>query len=150
MRDARLTGAIMASTTSFFPGFAKVLFGRRSVSYRERFLKDVREGSFDSFARLFHKHLPEGRLKSFAAGARNRRSRSYTLSSTFWLFLWQVIHPGASCRSAVQKTDHRGSSRLGEVYEKSKGIESEYECLLSGSCQATSTYALAAGELSRP
>lgn len=93
----------MASTTSFFPGFAKVLFGRCPVSSGQKCLREARACSYDSFARLFQKHLPESRLNSFASGARNRRSRSYTLSSTFWLFLWQIIHPGASCRSAVQR-----------------------------------------------
>ena len=36
----------MASTTPFSPGFAKVLFGCRSVSCRERRLHEVCEGSF--------------------------------------------------------------------------------------------------------
>lgn len=122
----------MASKTLFFPGFAKVLFGRRPLSHRERRLKRAREGSFDSFAELFQKRLPEGRLNDLAFNGQNRRSRSYTASSTFWLFLWQILNPGAACRSAVQRLIAENAS----VKANKKGAQKTISQNTSAYCQA--------------
>ena len=51
---------------------------------------------------LFGSCLPAGLLSQTDEG-RNSRDRVYSVRVTFWTFLWQVLTPGASCRSAVRK-----------------------------------------------
>src|SRR3954470_15147356 len=50
---------------------------------------------------LFQSCLPAGLLAQAEEGPHSR-DRVYSLSLTFWTFLWQTLHR-ASCRSAVRK-----------------------------------------------
>ncbi len=50
---------------------------------------------------LFQSCLPAGLLAQADTGL-NSRERIYSVSITFWTFLWQVLN-GASCRNAVRK-----------------------------------------------
>jgi len=52
--------------------------------------------------RLFAPCLPAGLLSQADEGL-NSRERVYRVTTTFWTFLWQVLNPGSSCRSAVRK-----------------------------------------------
>jgi hypothetical protein len=52
--------------------------------------------------RLFAACLPAGLLSQADEGP-NSRNRVYSLSVTFWTFLWQTLNPGSSCRNAVRK-----------------------------------------------
>jgi hypothetical protein len=52
--------------------------------------------------KLFSRYFPAGLLSQADEGD-NSRQRVYTLSVTFWTFLWQALNPGSSCRSAVRK-----------------------------------------------
>ena len=52
--------------------------------------------------RLFQSCLPAGLLAQTQEGP-NCRDRVYSLSVTFWTFLWQTLNPGSSCRQAVRK-----------------------------------------------
>jgi hypothetical protein len=51
---------------------------------------------------LFGSCLPPGLLSQTDEGP-NSRERVYSVRVTFWTFLWQVLTPGAPCRSAVRK-----------------------------------------------
>jgi hypothetical protein len=52
--------------------------------------------------RLFGHLFPPGLLSQSEQGP-NSRQRVYSVAVTFWAFLWQVLNPGSSCRSAVRK-----------------------------------------------
>ena len=51
---------------------------------------------------LFGSCLPAGLLSQADEGI-NSRERVYSVRVTFWTFLWQVLNPGSSTRSAVRK-----------------------------------------------
>lgn len=53
-------------------------------------------------AQLFGACLPAGLLSQTDEGT-NSRDRVYSVWVTFWTFLWQILNPGSSCRSAVRK-----------------------------------------------
>jgi hypothetical protein len=80
--------------TPFFPPWRARLaaFGRRAHSLRQKPLPHLEK--------LFATLLPPGLLSQADEGP-NSRERIYTLSRTFWAFLWQVLNPGASCLEAV-------------------------------------------------
>ena len=52
--------------------------------------------------KLFGSQLPPGLLAQADEGL-NSRKRVYSVYVTFWTFLWQVLNPQSSCRSAVRK-----------------------------------------------
>jgi hypothetical protein len=56
----------------------------------------------NELAQLFGAWLPAGLLAPADEGP-NSRERVYSRRVTFWTFLWQVLNPGSSCRSAVRK-----------------------------------------------
>lgn len=56
----------------------------------------------EELEQLFGACLPPGLLDQTQTGP-NSRKRVYTVSVTFWTFLWQVLNPGSSTRSAVRK-----------------------------------------------
>ncbi len=51
---------------------------------------------------LFSRILPADLLAPAPSGANSRR-RLYSLRSTFWGFLWQMLHPATSCREVVRQ-----------------------------------------------
>lgn len=52
--------------------------------------------------KVFAPLLPPGLLSQRDEGPNSRR-RLYTLSNTFWAFLWQALNPGSPCREAVRQ-----------------------------------------------
>ena len=122
----------MASKTLFFPGFAKVLFGSRPLSCRESHLKTVREEAFGSFAELLQSRLPKGHLDALASLGRNRRSRSYPASTTFWLFIWQILNLGSAFRGAVKRLIAETASGN----SKQEGAPKNISQNISAYCQA--------------
>jgi hypothetical protein len=86
----------MSQKTPFFSAFRPLLFGRRA----HRKTPEVED--FGELQNLFKKQLPAGVLKRTSAGA-NSRDRLFSMASTFWIFLFQVLSPSAACREAVRK-----------------------------------------------
>jgi hypothetical protein len=82
--------------TPFFPNWRARLaaFGLRAPSLRALPLPHIEK--------LFAPILPAGLLAQAPAGA-NSRQRLYSLRATFWGFLWQMLHPGTSCREVVRQ-----------------------------------------------
>jgi hypothetical protein len=82
--------------TPFFPLWRARLaaFGLRAPSLRALPLPHIEK--------LFAPILPAGLLAQAPSGA-NSRQRLYSLRGTFWGFLWQMLHPGASCREVVRQ-----------------------------------------------
>ena len=58
--------------------------------------------SLNGLSILLAAWFPRWRLTPTEEGP-NRRRRIYSLSVTFWTFLWQVLNPGQPCRQAVRK-----------------------------------------------
>ena len=57
---------------------------------------------FGELQSMFGSRIPEGVLAPTAAGP-NSRDRRFSMDSTFWVFLFQVLSPMAACREAVRK-----------------------------------------------
>lgn len=83
-------------TTPFFPPWRSrfAALGRRWTQLRQQPLP-VLQTFFGSF-------LPPDLLCPTEQGP-NSRQRVFSLRRTFWLFLWQVLNPGSSCRQAVRQ-----------------------------------------------
>jgi Transposase DDE domain len=86
----------MSQKTPFFSAFGPLLFGRRA----HRKTPEVED--FGELQNMFKKQLPAGALKRARKGA-NSRERLFSLASTFWIFLFQVLSPSGACREAVRK-----------------------------------------------
>lgn len=82
--------------TPFFPHWRARLaaFGLRAPSLRALPLPHIEK--------LFAPILPAGLLAQAPSGV-NSRERLYSLRGTFWGFLWQMLHPGTSCREVVRQ-----------------------------------------------
>jgi hypothetical protein len=86
----------MSLKTPFFSAFGPLLFGRRA----HRKTPEVED--FGELQNMFKKQLPAGALKRARKGA-NSRERLFSMASTFWIFLFQVLSPSGACREAVRK-----------------------------------------------
>ena len=86
----------MSLKTPFFSAFGPLLFGRRA----HRKAPEVED--FGEFHTMFKNRLPDGALKRTEKGA-NSRDRLFSMASTFWIFLFQVISPAGARREAVRK-----------------------------------------------
>jgi hypothetical protein len=86
----------MNMDTPFFPHWRARLaaFGLRAPSLRALPLPHIEK--------LFAPILPAGLLAQAPSGV-NSRERLYSLRGTFWGFLWQMLHPGTSCREVVRQ-----------------------------------------------
>ena len=82
--------------TPYFPAWRSRLanLGRR--------LETLRRQPLLHLEKVFAPLLPPGLLSQRDEGP-NSRSRLYTLSNTFWAFLWQALNPGSPCREAVRQ-----------------------------------------------
>ncbi len=96
----------MKMQTPFFHGFNQVLFGRQPVSTQERITREidkVKAASLSGLARLFEGYLEPSLFRPPADYGPNSRRRHFSLATTFWAFLAQVLNPGSSCREAVRQ-----------------------------------------------
>ena len=82
--------------TPFFPAW------RGRFGHFGRHFRQLRQHSLHQLDLLLAPLLPAGLLSQTDEGL-NSRDRVYSVRVTFWAFLWQVLTPGASCRSAVRK-----------------------------------------------
>ena len=78
------------------------LFGRFHSPRAPKALERVRAAAPAELEQLLGSCLPPGLLSQTDEGP-NSRQRVYTVAVTFWTFLWQVLNPGSSARSAVRK-----------------------------------------------
>ena len=87
----------MRLKTPFFSAFGPLLYGRRA----HRKLPVIDE-DFGQMQGVFGSHLPKGTL-SAAKDGNNSRSRLFSVETTFWAFLFQVLSPACACREVVRK-----------------------------------------------
>lgn len=87
----------MGLKTPFFSAFWPLLFGRRA--HRKLAVIDEDFGQLQS---VFGSHLPKGSLGNSKEGANSRR-RLFSVETTFWAFLFQVLSPECACREVVRK-----------------------------------------------
>jgi len=93
------------SSTPFFSGFHKILFGRRRSKLAGQ-LDLLGPSALDHLRLLFGAFLPHDVLKIDEAAQGkgiNSREAIFTPALTFWAFLSQVLSPGSSCRQALTK-----------------------------------------------
>lgn len=101
----------MQNKQRFLPGMNHVLCGRppkTSLARLEAKLCHYRESSLSELMSVFGSWIPFQPLQP-KAGKANSRCRDYSLSVTFWAFLWQVLTPGTACREVVRKIQSFGS-----------------------------------------
>ncbi len=80
------------------------LFGRfhSSKAPLDKTRQQTRAAVPQELEQLFGSCLPAGLLSQADEGI-NSRERVFSVRVTFWTFLWQVLNPGSSTRSAVRK-----------------------------------------------
>jgi hypothetical protein len=95
----------LMSSTPFFAGFHKILFGRRPSNLAKQ--RDLLGSSaLDHLSFVFGPFLPNDVLKIDEAAkgkGKNSREAIFTPTLVFWAFLSQVLSPGCSCRQALTK-----------------------------------------------
>lgn len=104
----------MKKKSPFLPGFAKLLFGRRKarpLEALERSLAELRDSPAARLGQLLVGWLPADAFALKRSSGANSRHRQFTVHTTFWGFLWQVLTPGSSCRQVVQRL--RACGQLG-------------------------------------
>lgn len=90
----------MLPHTPFFNSFRRLL-GRRPKPAIDALLDDLDVDSpLAVWKSIFGKPLAEKHFRSSLSG-QGSRHRVLDFSSTFWLWLEQVLHPGASCRAIL-------------------------------------------------
>ncbi len=77
------------------------LFGRFHSPRDPRRHAQIQAAAPHELEQLFGSQLPPGLLSATEEGP-NSRKRVYSVSVTFWTFLWQCLHPGSACRHAVR------------------------------------------------
>ena len=95
----------MKTTTPFLPYLAGWLFGRAPRSARSRMQAEaerIRQASLGKLTGLFGKYIHDRRLDPADTGVGSRQ-RLFSLRTTFWVFLAQVLTPDGSCREALRK-----------------------------------------------
>jgi len=82
--------------TPYFPPWRRTLgpLGRRSTACRRHSPVDLES--------QFAKFLSAATLAPTESGP-GSRDRDFPLSRVFWGFVWQVLHPGAACRTVVRQ-----------------------------------------------
>ena len=93
------------NSTSFFPGFHNLLFGRPPISQREAFERQrakLGASSIEALQGIFSGRLPMDLLCKPDYGTKIRE-RIFSPAILFWAFLSQVLSPGSACREAVSK-----------------------------------------------
>ena len=95
----------MKTSTPFFPGFASQLFGRSPRKIADVLKKqaaEIQQASLGQLVILFGKFIPPELLDPDDSGTGSRQ-RIFSVRTTFWAFLAQVINPEASCREALRR-----------------------------------------------
>ncbi len=95
----------MRNLERFLPGMNHIICGRppkTTLAQMEAKLRDYRESSLSELMSVFGAWIPSGALERKKVG-KNSRQRDYSLSVTFWAFLWQVLTPRTPCREVVRK-----------------------------------------------
>ncbi len=92
--------------TPFFPAFHRVLFGKpprsRSAVFKAQ-QQTLGACTLRQLQTLCGPLAPlQGALPKPSAGT-GSRERRFGLWTVFWAFLWQVLHPGSSCREATSR-----------------------------------------------
>lgn len=103
----------MNTTTPFFAGFHRILFGRIPRPEREKLtneLQAMQQACLCQLAKLCRPWIPTKLLRPAEAGTNSRR-RHYPADLTFWAFLSQVMSPGSPCRETVRKVQAWYASR---------------------------------------
>ena len=98
----------MKSTTPFFPGFARILFGRAPVNAVVRALQEATKGddAIGELATGFGHFFGESVTAGPAVDAEEPveyRERCFTQQITLWAFLLQVLTRGCACREIVRR-----------------------------------------------
>lgn len=75
---------------------------KTSLAQMEEKIRSYRKSSLSELMSVFGGWIPFTRLQS-KAGKANSRCRDYSLTVTFWAFLWQVLTPSTPCREVVRK-----------------------------------------------
>ena len=113
----------MAITTPFFQPFGPLLFGRPAVQTalklgrRATSLEDL----YDLFGHLFSDKLLEAEDQGV-----NSRERLFSLKTTFWAFVSQVLSPGSPCREAVRRVEAWWRHAQGEAFAGMSASTSAY------------------------
>lgn len=83
-------------STPYFPAWRRTLaaYGRRTTKRRWQSAVEIQSQC--------SRFLPREVLAAPQSGSGSRR-RVFDRSRTFWLFLWQVLQPGTSCRAVVRQ-----------------------------------------------
>lgn len=95
----------MKTTTPFLPHLSGQLFGRPPRSARERLHQEAQQlqrASLGKLTGLFGQYIPSVLLGPAASGSGSRQ-RLFSIRTTFWAFLAQVLNPQGSCREALRK-----------------------------------------------
>ena len=95
----------MKTTTPFLPHLSRCLFGRAPRSARTRMEaqgEHIRKASIGRLTGLFGKYIDDRNLDPANTGAGSRQ-RLFSVRTTFWAFLAQVLMPEGSCREALRK-----------------------------------------------
>ena len=103
----------MLNKTRFLPGFNHILCGRPPKSALRQLkekLAHLRESSLSELADLFGSFIPPFLLRKKQKKAHSRE-RVYSLTTTFWAFLFQVLSPHTPCREVVRKLQSYCSER---------------------------------------
>jgi hypothetical protein len=89
------------STTDYFPAWSQRLFpmGPRSLSKN---LRHIRQATLAQIEDRLGRFLPSQLFISNSAGDHSRE-RIFTLSRTFWCFLWQMLQANTTLREVVRQ-----------------------------------------------
>lgn len=110
----------MKKQSPFLPGFSRLLFGRRksgTLATLGDSLAELRDSPVARLGQLLAGWLPASAFALKRASGANSRDRQFSVHTTFWGFLWQVLTPGSSCRQVVQRLRACGQLRGGEEME---------------------------------
>ena len=111
--------------TAYFPGFAKLLFGRSPITPSQAATREaarIRDSSFGGLGRLFGGLLRFDQDSLRSSTGTNSRRRTFPVETTFWAFLWQVMNPASSCREVVQRVQaERSRQRLPRIDPNTSG-----------------------------
>jgi hypothetical protein len=95
----------MRTSTPFFAGFHRLLFGRAQRSAQQQLhlqRQAFEQATLCQLGKVCAPWVPTRLLKPNASGDHSRR-RLFPQSLTFWAFLSQVMSPGSPCRETVRK-----------------------------------------------
>lgn len=104
----------MNTATPFFPAW------RAFCAPCRRQVAQLQHAGLSELEALFAPVIPTDRLPQTHHGL-NSRERIYTVRTTFWAFLSQVLTPGSSCRETVRKIQVLFQQRGGPLVDEDTG-----------------------------